>query len=203
MSDLLKIIKSLDIKTAVVIMAHPDDETCWAGGLISSLPEIKWHSICCSYPRRLEEFDRKFDYLKACSSLNMCPHQIEKVETDPKMSLDIVNELKDLNINQYDVIITHGKDGDYGHAHHKSIHNQVLSLAEKPVIGTSYTGNYILPLTEKVYDKKMKALKEYKTNSYKIDGKSVEKWEALLYVYPILKNKEEKFEIYYKEDYEV
>ncbi len=133
----------------------------------------------------------------------MYSHQIEKVESDPKHPLDIRTQLEELDINQYDLIITHGKDGDYGHVHHKSVHQVVLSLAKKVVIGTSYNGTYEINLPPHIYRKKMEALKNYKTNSCKIDGRAVEKWEALLYVYPILKKRQERFEIYYKDNYEI
>jgi hypothetical protein len=31
--------------TAAVIVAHPDDETIWAGGMVLMNPDWKWHFI--------------------------------------------------------------------------------------------------------------------------------------------------------------
>ena len=38
----------LTVKSVAVIVAHPDDETLWAGGTILSHPEWKWFivSLC-------------------------------------------------------------------------------------------------------------------------------------------------------------
>ena len=33
-------------KTVAVIVAHPDDETLWAGGTILSHPSWKWFVVC-------------------------------------------------------------------------------------------------------------------------------------------------------------
>ncbi len=184
-------------KTGVVIMAHPDDETCWAGGLILSNPHIKWSSICCSYPRNPADYERINDYLRMCNDMGITAYQIDQVATGPGNPLQVKNTLKLFNINDYDVIVTHGHDGDYGHIHHKNIFQQVKALANKEFIGTGYlSGKYYYDIGG-VFGKKMNMLKYYKSNSYKDkNGNIVSKWKRLLEVYLILNNKTETFNIY-------
>ena len=56
----------LSEKSVAVIVAHPDDETLWAGGTILSHPEWKWFIVCLC---RGNDEDRSFRFKKALKIL--------------------------------------------------------------------------------------------------------------------------------------
>ena len=113
---------------ALVIVAHPDDETIWMGGTILRNEDWEWTilSLC-----RKNDPDRVPKYHKVCNLFgaraiisdlddeHLKPLQIKEVENK------ILENLKDLD---YDYIFTHGKNGEYGHLRHKETHLAVTSL---------------------------------------------------------------------------
>ena len=50
-----------------VIVAHPDDETLWAGGLMLMHPEVKWTVVTLC---RKSDLDRAPKFFKALERLN-------------------------------------------------------------------------------------------------------------------------------------
>jgi len=120
--------------SALVIVAHPDDETIWMGGTI--LRNKKWEWTILSLCRRTDP-DRFPKYIKVCSHYgaraiisdlddeHLKPLPIKEVEEK------IMENLEELN---YDYIFTHGKNGEYGHIRHKETHLAVTELVKKQQI---------------------------------------------------------------------
>jgi LmbE family N-acetylglucosaminyl deacetylase len=164
------------VKRALVV-AHPDDETLWFGGLVIAEPG-RWHVFCASTPRTDPVRAQKF--LAACDILGAdCSEISGIVESDPSGALDwLPYRLPDLT--DYDQIVTHNAVGEYGHRHHVSIHDYLVARYPSQVVTGCYgmqAGERRIELTVEQYDRKVQALRCYDHVSPS-DGKP--KWQALI-----------------------
>ena len=117
-------------KTVALIVAHPDDETLWAGGTILSHPTWKFFVVCLC---RASDTDRAPKFYKALKIFNsegimgdlddgpdQRPLEEKKVES---------NILKLLPMKHYDLIISHNISGEYTrHIRHEEISKSVIQL---------------------------------------------------------------------------
>ncbi len=117
-------------KSVAVIVAHPDDETLWAGGTILSHPS--WHcfivSLCRGTDRdRAPKFFKTLKYLGAegiMGDINDGPEQYPVDENELKHSI-----LNLLPTRHYDLIISHSPDGEYTrHLRHEETGKAVIKL---------------------------------------------------------------------------
>jgi LmbE family N-acetylglucosaminyl deacetylase len=121
---------NLTPKSVAVIVAHPDDETLWAGGTILQHPSWEWFivSLCRgSDPDRAPKFNQVLHILGAngmMGDLNDGPEQLPLQE----------NEVEDAVLNlmpplHFDIIITHNPSGEYTrHIRHEEISRAVILL---------------------------------------------------------------------------
>jgi hypothetical protein len=149
--------------TALIIVAHPDDETIWMGGTIAKYKKIKWTilSLC-----RASDRDRAPKFLKVCRHFN-AQGMIADLEDEDKMSLDksipeievlIKDNVKDL---AFDFIFTHGPNGEYGHQRHLGVNRAVNNLIK---------GKFLKPKAVFYFNYKKIARKEFSPLIYKDDS---------------------------------
>jgi len=120
-------------KKALIVVAHPDDETIWMGGALLRYKNVSWTilSLC----RRFDP-DRGPKFLKVMKFFG-ARGIISDLEDDEKLTLkqtlpeikEII--LKNLKTKAFDYIFTHGKDGEYGHDRHIGTHLVVKKMVEK------------------------------------------------------------------------
>ncbi len=131
-------------KEALVIVAHPDDETIWMGGTILKNKNWKWTilSLC-----RASDPDRKPKFEKVCNLYNatglIC--DLDDAELRPIEIDKIIGIIKKaLSKRNYDVIFTHGENGEYGHIRHIETHKSVDKMVERKQLNASkvYFFNY-------------------------------------------------------------
>ena len=121
---------------ALVIVAHPDDETIWMGGKI--IHEKNWDWTIVSLCRK-DDLDRKPKFFKICKELNARAfisdlddeHSEKKIE-----SLDeVIKRLEPIvHDKKFDIVFTHGESGEYGHNRHVEVNEAVKKMFEEGLL---------------------------------------------------------------------
>ena len=120
---------------ALLVVAHPDDETIFSGGLILSSAGTRWTIVCC-IP---ENAQRRREFLKACQLLAVkSGSHVEPVvlELAPGARGLIDREKLAERLESYttgfDIVFTHNREGEYGHPNHKIVHRVVMQTIAHP-----------------------------------------------------------------------
>lgn len=118
------------IKTVAIIVAHPDDETLWAGGTILSHPH--WNCFIISLCRGKDE-DRSPKFRNALKMLNADGTMGDMDDGPEQFPLeDIAVEqliIKLLPDRHFDLIISHSPNGEYTrHRRHEETGKAVIRL---------------------------------------------------------------------------
>ncbi len=126
-------------KNAAIIVAHPDDETLWAGGTILSNPA--WNCFIVSVCRR-SDTDRAPKFYKALKAFNS-QGIMDDLDDGPEQHPLDEAELKQTILNllpekHYDLIITHNPNGEYTrHLRHEEVSKAVINLWQHNKIATN------------------------------------------------------------------
>ncbi|MEQ8474329.1 MAG: PIG-L family deacetylase [Marinoscillum sp.] len=120
------------VKNCIVIVAHPDDETLWAGGTILSHPLWNWLVVCLC---RKSDRNRALRFEEAVTQLNadgVMGDLDDGPEQYPLDSDEVENAiLKLLPDTPIDLIITHNPQGEYTrHLRHEETGTAVIRLWE-------------------------------------------------------------------------
>jgi LmbE family N-acetylglucosaminyl deacetylase len=120
-----------------VIVAHPDDETLWAGGLMLMHPEVKWTvvTIC-----RRSDADRASRFFKALEEFNAAGYMgdlDDGPEQSPLNNAEVQQTIMELlPFDKFELIITHSTAGEYTrHLRHEETARAVLELWKTKRLG--------------------------------------------------------------------
>ncbi|MCV9927532.1 PIG-L family deacetylase [Flavobacterium sp. LS1R49] len=117
-------------KKVAVIVAHPDDETLWAGGMLLNNPD--WDCFIVTLCRKYDS-DRAPKFYKALDALHSTGIMGDLDDGPDQIPLDQLEIdrliLQLLPIIDYDLILTHNPLGEYTrHLRHEEIGISVISL---------------------------------------------------------------------------
>jgi LmbE family N-acetylglucosaminyl deacetylase len=119
-----------DNSRCAVIVAHPDDETLWTGGLMLMHPQVKWTvvTICRkSDAERAPKFFRAIEELGArgfLGDLDDGPEQVPLNNSEVQRTI-----MKLLPFDKFELIITHSTAGEYmRHLRHEETAKAVMAL---------------------------------------------------------------------------
>jgi len=125
--------KSIESKSILVIVAHPDDEILWAGGTILSHPSNNWFILCLcrsSDPDRSVKFYKTLKLLNAQGIMGDLDDGPTQEPLDEKMVEEYI--LKLLPETHFDLILTHSSKGEYTrHIRHEEVNKAVVLLWKK------------------------------------------------------------------------
>jgi len=130
---------------AVALVAHPDDCVIFAWPFIEAHPEFKWHIVYMTHA----EWDPRAKEMQAYWSKRNIPTTFLGYNDDweyvknNELGFDGVSASRELAgiSDQFDLILTHYEDGDYGHLHHKFV-NTAARQNGTPKVYFASTFNY-------------------------------------------------------------
>jgi LmbE family N-acetylglucosaminyl deacetylase len=127
---LILLMPRLSIKTVAIIVAHPDDETLWAGGTILSHPSWKCFIVCLCRGNDKERAIRFCNALKILRSEGIMGCLDDGPEQRPLDEKEVECTILDLLPPQhFDLIISHNPTGEYSrHLRHEEVSNAVIRL---------------------------------------------------------------------------
>jgi LmbE family N-acetylglucosaminyl deacetylase len=115
---------------SAIIIAHPDDETIWSGGLILCHPQWDWTvlSLC-----RSDDPDRRGRFENVCKAKGITGLISDLDDGDPPAPIRPGGQIagrimQSLAAAAWDLCITHGRNGEYGHRRHREVHAEVVAL---------------------------------------------------------------------------
>ena len=115
-----------------VIVAHPDDETLWAGGTMLMHPDSRWTVVTLT---RKSDPDRAPKFYKALEQFNargVMGDLDDGPERKPLRSVDIQDAIMDLlPSDRLDLVLTHGLWGEYtSDKRHEEVSKAVVALRD-------------------------------------------------------------------------
>ena len=117
-------------KSVALIVAHPDDETLWAGGTILSHPSWRCYIVCLCRKSDADRAPRFFKALKALKSegiMGDLDDGPDQKPLDDRMVEGTIHEL--LPRERFDLVITHNPSGEYTrHLRHEEVGKAVIEL---------------------------------------------------------------------------
>jgi LmbE family N-acetylglucosaminyl deacetylase len=126
-TDLVVCERRQDRSSRLMIVAHPDDESLFGGEALTS--SQGWTVVCvtnASNEVRRREFSAAMASIGA--SYTMLDHADDLYNGNFSAMLE--TQLRALlNEAPYELVVTHGPSGEYGHPQHRAVHHIVRTLA--------------------------------------------------------------------------
>jgi len=130
---------------ALVITAHPDDETLFAGGIIAEFTRWRWTILCVTDCDSRYNKRRRSELLRACRAYAQGGSRVKHfmlaaMKRNKRHSKKEIKKKIGLFVEEsgpFDIVFTHNKEGDYGHKTHKLVHSAVKELKLRNVYSFS------------------------------------------------------------------
>ena len=117
-------------RRVAVIVAHPDDETLWTGGMILSHPEWDCFVACLCRGSDMDRAPRFFQALQRLGASGNIADLDDGSEQVPLPSTSVEEAVLELlPMVHFDVVFTHGPKGEYTrHRRHEETSRAVAAL---------------------------------------------------------------------------
>lgn len=141
---------------AICMVAHPDDCVIFGYHFIHHVP-AEWHICYLTYDKhsaRAKEISAFWKRRNISTEFLGCPDQwSDTVKQHLHFDTDHYASLITHAINNCDLVLTHNVDGDYGHIHHKFVH-EVVSQCDIPQVyfASDFNCNLQLEINLNLYD---------------------------------------------------
>ena len=163
----------------LMIVAHPDDETLWGGAHLLKDNYLVICVTCGPIKDRVNEFISAMEVTKDKYILLGYPDKTNgKRDNWETVKENMIKDLQTIiNLKEWDTIVTHNPNGEYGHIHHKMTNEFVTNLAPNKD-KLFYFGNYytkaniyeyyesMTPIEDKYVKPKKQIIGLYKTQSF-------------------------------------
>ena len=115
-----------------VIVAHPDDEVLWAGGLMLMHPDSNWTVITACRKNDPDRAPKFFKAIKELNAVGIMGDIDDGPEQNPLNTLEIQKTIIELlPSDRFDLIITHNTSGEYTrHLRHEEVAKAVFALCK-------------------------------------------------------------------------
>lgn len=140
-------------KSIAIIVAHPDDETLWAGGLMLSHPTWNWFVLCLSCKSDVDKAQRFHHTLVELHATGVMADLDKDSAESPLNETALEETILDLLPNQnYDLIITHNPMDEYSSGlRHQEISRMVILLWESGAISSKQLWTFAYEDGNKAY----------------------------------------------------
>lgn len=128
---------------ALCVVAHPDDCVIFARPFMETHPDFEWRILYLTYcdfePRGREM--AAYWRSRGVITIHLGYTDTYKDSENNELSFNSEQAAREiLNIGKdYDLILTHNEDGDYGHIHHQFV-SKTVQLVDKPKV---YFANHL------------------------------------------------------------
>lgn len=122
----------LDGVNKLMIVAHPDDEMLWGGAHLIEDDYLVVCITCGTVKERVNEFTKVMEETNDKYLLLGYPDKTngERDNWDNYRE-DIKNNLKEIiSLKDWEIIVTHNPDGEYGHIHHKMTNQMTTEVTD-------------------------------------------------------------------------
>lgn len=149
----------------LMIVAHPDDEMIWGGSHLMADDYLVVCITCGSQRNRVMEFEKVMRKTDDAYLMLGYPDKTKgKKDNWESVYEDIYQDLKHIiEYQDWQTIVTHNPDGEYGHIHHTMTSSMVSDIASHDLL--SYFGKYYkkgeVPIElEKIGEKQLRQKEE-------------------------------------------
>ncbi|MCO5144037.1 MAG: PIG-L family deacetylase [Oligoflexia bacterium] len=149
----------------LLVVAHPDDETIFFGGLVQKKRDLPWHLICVTDGNadgRGEERKKELKEAAKILGIKSLEHWTYADKFPDRLPVEEITErLKELPLPKE--IYTHGPLGEYGHPHHQDVCLATYrAFSTKKVYSPAWNvaPSEVIQLTPKQFAKKTYAFAE-------------------------------------------
>ena len=185
---------------AALVVAHPDDETLWAGGLLLCRRDFAWKVLSLCRAQDRDRAPRFYEALRLYGASGEIADLDDGPEQKPLDKRDIQAVVKNgLGSTNYNLIVTHGLRGEYTHhRRHEEAHEAVADLWINGQISTeqiwffAYSDNsggslptairgahFKFPLPRRVWEQKYRIVTQvygFQPNSW--EARTTPQWEG-------------------------